>query len=50
MVEDIPKDRASRNPTTQHCVPEHFVKSNNNLIDIWQKKDPKRKNIPMLIT
>ena len=40
MVENIPKDRAGRNLTTQHYRIEHInnINNTNNLIDIWQKQ------------
>ena len=36
MVEDIPKDRSGRNPTTQHYGIENIknIKQNNDMIDI----------------
>ena len=53
MVENIPKDRAGRNPTTQHYGLEYIknIKENNNMIDIWQKQNPPppQKNTPTLI-
>ena len=53
MVENIPKDRAGRNPTTQHYGLEYIknIKENNNMIDIWQKQNPPppKKNTPTLI-
>ena len=47
MVEDILKDRAGRNPTTQHYGIEYIrnMKNNNNTIDIWQEKSQIRENI-----
>ena len=45
MVEDIPKDRAGGNPKTQHYGIEYInnVKNNNNMIDIWWKQNPNKK-------
>ena len=47
MVEDISKDRAGRNPTTQHYGIEYIrnIKNNNNMIDIWREKTQIRENI-----
>ena len=42
MVEDIPKDRAGGNLTTQQYDVDH-IKTNNNMIDIWQKQQPTKK-------
>ena len=45
MVEDILKERAGRNPTTQHYGIEYIrnIKNNNNMIDIgWEKNLNKR--------
>ena len=41
MVEDILKERAGRNPTTQHYGIEYIrnIKNNNNMIDIWWEKN-----------
>ena len=51
MVENIQKDRAGGNPTTQHYGLEYIknIKENNNMIDIWRKQNPQKKNIPILI-
>ena len=45
MVEDFPQDRAGRNPTTQYYGVEHLqnIKTNNNMIDIWRKQHPTKK-------
>ena len=45
MVENILKERAGVNPTTQHYGLEYMknIKENNNMIDIWQKYNPPRK-------
>ena len=45
MVENISKERAGVNPTTQHYGLEYMknIKENNNMIDIWQKYNPPRK-------
>ena len=45
MVEDVPNDRAGGNPTTQHYGIEHIknIKNRNNMIDIWRKQNPKKK-------
>ena len=45
MVEDLPKDRADGNPTTQHHGIEYInnIKNNNNMIDIWRKQNPKKR-------
>ena len=45
MVEDIPQDRAGGNPTTQHYGTEHLqnTKTNSNMIDIWRKQHPVKK-------
>ena len=44
MVEDIPKVRAGKNWTTQHYGIEHINKiKNNNVIDIWRKQNPKKR-------
>ena len=45
MVENISKERAGVNPTTQHYSLEYMknIKENNNMIDIWQKYNPPRK-------
>ena len=45
MVEDIPKDRAGGNPTTQHYGIEYInnIKNNNNMIDIWRKQNQKKR-------
>ena len=47
MVEDILKDRAGGNPTTQHYGIEYIrnMKNNNNTIDIWREKSQIRENI-----
>ena len=44
MVEDISKDRAGGNLTTQHYCIEYLNnnKSNKNMIDIWWKQNPKK--------
>ena len=41
MVEDILKERAGRNLTTQHYGIEYIrnIKNNNNMIDIWWEKN-----------
>ena len=53
MVENIQRDRAGGNPTTQHYGLEYIenIKENNNMIDIWQKQNPPppKKNTPTLI-
>ena len=45
MVENKPKDRAGGNPLTQQYHIEYInnIKNNNNMIDIWQKQNPKKK-------
>ena len=45
MVEDIPKDRAGGNPKTQHYGIEYInnIKNNNNMIDIWRKQNPNKR-------
>ena len=45
MVEKIQKDRAGRNPTTQHYGLEYIknIKENNNMKDIWHKQNPQKK-------
>ena len=47
MVEDILKDRAGGNRTTQHYGIEYIrnIKNNNNMIDICRKKAQIRDNI-----
>ena len=45
MVKDIPNDRTGGNPTTQHYGTEYIknIKNNNNMIDIWRKQKPQKK-------
>ena len=45
MIENIPLDRGGGNPTTQHYGIEHLqnIKTNNNMIDIWRKQHPAKK-------
>ena len=45
MVEDILKDRAGGNRTTQHYGIEYIrnIKNNNNMIDIWWEKNPNKR-------
>ena len=45
MVENIQKNRADGNPTTQHYGLEYIknIKENNNMIDIWRKQNPQKK-------
>ena len=45
MIEDILKDRAGGNPTTQHYGTEYIrnIKNNNNMIDIWWEKNPNKR-------
>ena len=45
MVEGVPNDRAGGNPTTQQYGTEYLktIKNNNNMIDIWRKQNPKKK-------
>ena len=52
MVEDIPKDRAGGNPTTQHYGIEYInsIKNNNNMIDIWRKQTPPKKQNILTLT
>ena len=42
MAEDILKDRAGGNPTTQHYCIEYIrnIKNNSTMIDIWREKKP----------
>ena len=52
MVEDILKDRAGGNLTTQHYGIEYIrnIKNNNNMIDIWWEKNEIRENIHISTT
>ena len=45
MVQNIQKDTAGRNPTTQHYGLEYIenIKENNNMTDIWRKQNPQKK-------
>ena len=45
MVEDILKDRAGGNPTTQLYGIEYIrnIKNDNNMIDIWREKKPNKR-------
>ena len=52
MVEDILKDRAGGNRTTQHYGIEYIrnIKNNNNMIDIWWEKTQIRENLHISTT
>ena len=45
MVEDIPNHRTGGNPTFQHYGIEYInnIKNNNDMIDIWRKKNKKKR-------
>ena len=43
IVEDIPKDGAGGNPTTQHYWLEYIKNINNNMMDISLKQNPTKK-------
>ena len=51
MVENIQKDRAGGNPTTQHYGLEYIenIKENNNMTNICASKTLRKKNTPILI-
>ena len=51
MVQNIQKDTAGRNPTTQHCGLEYIenIKENNNMTNICASKTLRKKNTPILI-